>query len=49
MTERYVSEHDIDDIYETLLKSYDATEFKILEDNISEHFKFAEVENKKVK
>lgn len=48
VTERYVSESNIEDIYETLLKSYNATEFKMLEDNISENFKFAKVENKRI-
>jgi hypothetical protein len=49
MTEQYVSEYGIDDIYETLLKRYDATEFNILERNISKHFNFATVENKKIR
>lgn len=40
-----IIEKDIEDIYTTLIKSYGATDFNLLEHKISQHFKFSRIKN----
>ncbi|ANC38888.1 hypothetical protein A6V27_00080 [Hafnia alvei] len=40
-----ITDKDIEDIYTTLIKSYGATEFNLLEHKISQHFKFSSIKN----
>lgn len=47
-SDKFIYDEDIEDVYDTLLKSYKATDFNVLEGNIRRNFKFSAIENKKI-